>query len=98
MAVIFVFNLVIGSNYLFIAHKPVTASLMDVLPPWPVYIIFLELIGAVMSLILYLPFQIRDWPGRLNRSDCYLKRGCKIDEFAPAGAKLPKSLVFVPYI
>ncbi len=61
LAVIFVFNLLIGSNYLFIAHKPVTASLMDVLPPWPIYIIFLELIGAVMSLILYLPFQIRDW-------------------------------------
>ena len=42
MAVIFVFNLLIGSNYLFIAHKPETASLMDVLPPWPVYIIFIE--------------------------------------------------------
>ena len=56
MAVIFVFNLLIGSNYLFIAHKPETASLMDVLPPWPVYIIFIELIGIAVSLLLYTPF------------------------------------------
>jgi hypothetical integral membrane protein (TIGR02206 family) len=60
MAVIFVLNLVIGSNYLFIAHKPETASLMDVLPPWPVYILFLEILGIVMSLVLYLPFYLGD--------------------------------------
>jgi hypothetical integral membrane protein (TIGR02206 family) len=60
MVVIFGLNLLIGSNYLFIAHKPETASLMDVLPQWPVYIIFLELIGAVISLLLYFPFLIGD--------------------------------------
>ncbi len=56
MAVIFVLNLLIGSNYLFIAHKPATASLMDALPAWPVYIIFIEIIGVVVSLLLYAPF------------------------------------------
>jgi hypothetical integral membrane protein (TIGR02206 family) len=56
MAVIFVFNLLIGSNYLFIAHKPETASLMDVLPDWPIYIIFIELIGILVSILLYAPF------------------------------------------
>lgn len=61
MVFIFVLNLAIGSNYLFIAHKPETASLMDVLPGWPVYILFLELIAVVVSLLLYLPFQISDW-------------------------------------
>lgn len=60
MAVIFVINQLIGSNYLFIAHKPETASLMDVLPPWPWYILALEGIGAVMCLILYIPFIIKD--------------------------------------
>jgi len=55
MAVIFALNLLIGSNYLFIAHKPVTASLLDVLPPWPVYIVFIELIGVGVSLLLFLP-------------------------------------------
>jgi hypothetical integral membrane protein (TIGR02206 family) len=56
MAVIFVLNLLIGSNYLFIAHKPVTASLMDVLPAWPIYIVFIEMIGIAVSLLLYAPF------------------------------------------
>jgi hypothetical integral membrane protein (TIGR02206 family) len=61
MAVIFVLNLLIGSNYLFIAHKPETASMLDMLPPWPIYIIFIELIGVVCCLLLYIPFQIGDW-------------------------------------
>ena len=61
MVVIFFLNLLIGSNYLFIAHKPATASLIDVLPPWPYYIFFIELIGVSVSLLLYIPFQIGDW-------------------------------------
>jgi hypothetical integral membrane protein (TIGR02206 family) len=60
MAVIFVFNRLIGSNYLFIAHKPETASLIDVLGPWPWYILSLEGIGAVLCLLLYLPFFLKD--------------------------------------
>jgi hypothetical integral membrane protein (TIGR02206 family) len=53
-------NALIGSNYLFIARKPDTASLLDVLPPWPWYIIHIEVIGLLSMLILYLPFAIRD--------------------------------------
>jgi hypothetical integral membrane protein (TIGR02206 family) len=54
-------NALIGSNYLFIAHKPETASLLDVLPPWPWYILHIEAIGLVSVLLLYLPFAIGDW-------------------------------------
>jgi hypothetical integral membrane protein (TIGR02206 family) len=53
-------NWLIGSNYLFIAHKPETASLMDLMPPWPVYILWLEVIAIVLCLLLYAPFAIRD--------------------------------------
>lgn len=53
-------NWAIGSNYLFSAHKPPTASLLDVLPPWPWYLIFVELIALVCVLLLYTPFLIRD--------------------------------------
>lgn len=60
MVVVFILNQIIGSNYLFIAHKPETASLIDVLGPWPWYILSLEALGAVMCLILYLPFAISD--------------------------------------
>jgi hypothetical integral membrane protein (TIGR02206 family) len=64
MAFIGLVNWGLGSNYMFIAHKPATASLLDVLWPWPWYIIELEAIGLLMCLILYLPFAIRD---RLTR-------------------------------
>jgi len=43
-------------------HKPPTASLLDLLPPWPWYILWMEAIGlVVMCLILYLPFAVKDW-------------------------------------
>lgn len=61
MAIIYPINLLIGSNYLFINAKPATASLLDLLPGWPVYIFFMELLGVVTFLILYLPFIIKDW-------------------------------------
>jgi hypothetical integral membrane protein (TIGR02206 family) len=60
MAVIFIFNQLIGSNYLFIAHKPETASLIDMLGPWPLYILSLEGIGIAVCLLLYLPFFLKD--------------------------------------
>lgn len=64
MLFVAVVNALIGSNYLFIARKPETASLLDVLPPWPWYILYIEGIGLVMILLLYLPFAVRDWRAR----------------------------------
>jgi hypothetical integral membrane protein (TIGR02206 family) len=60
MVIIFVLNFLIGSNYLFIAHKPDTASLMDVLPAWPWYILYIIAIGLVVFFLLYVPFIIAD--------------------------------------
>ena len=68
LVVIFFFNLLIGSNYLFIAHKPETASLMDILPPWPWYILVVELIAVACILLLFIPFAIRDWRARKPQS------------------------------
>jgi hypothetical integral membrane protein (TIGR02206 family) len=53
-------NWAIGSNYLFIAHKPETASLLDVLPAWPWYILYIEGLGVAFMLLLYLPFWLKD--------------------------------------
>ncbi len=53
-------NFLIGSNYLFTAHKPITASLLDVLPPWPWYLLIIELLGMAFVGLFYLPFAIKD--------------------------------------
>lgn len=60
MIVLFI-NQAIDSNYMFVAHKPETASLLDLLPAWPWYILWLEAIGLLTCLFLYIPFIIRDW-------------------------------------
>ena len=59
--VVFFINSAIGSNYLMINRKPDLPSLLDLLPPWPVYILYMEAIGVVSMLLLYLPFVIKDW-------------------------------------
>jgi hypothetical integral membrane protein (TIGR02206 family) len=66
MLIVFFINQAIGSNYMFIAHKPETASLLDVLPEWPWYIIYLELIGMLTCLILYIPFIVKDWRAKIR--------------------------------
>jgi len=60
MVVIFFLNLAIGSNYLFVAHKPEFPTLLDMLSPWPWYIFELEAIGFAIFFILYIPFLIKD--------------------------------------
>jgi len=58
---IYFLNITIGSNYLNLIAKPATASLLDYLPDWPMYILYMELIGIVTVLVLYLPFALKDW-------------------------------------
>jgi len=61
MILVFFANLIIGSNYLFIAYKPDFPTLLDMLAPWPLYIFQLEIIGFIVFFILYIPFLIKDW-------------------------------------
>ena len=62
---IYPLNLLLGTDFLYINSKPVTASLLDALPRWPYYLIYMELLGLAIFLLLYLPFIIRD--ARLRR-------------------------------
>lgn len=63
MLAVYMINRALGSNYLFINHKPETASILDVLPAWPWYIPYIEGMGAMTLLLLYLPFLIGDLRG-----------------------------------
>ena len=60
MVGIFFLNRAIGSDYLFVNAKPAIPSLIDLMPPWPYYILYMELLGLVTCLLLYLPFFIKD--------------------------------------
>ena len=45
----------IGSNYLYLAAKPDSASLMDFFPAWPWYLLVLEGLAVAVCVLLYLP-------------------------------------------
>ena len=71
VVIVYFINTAIGSNYLMINYKPATPSLLDLLPDWPVYILYMELIGIVTIFLLYLPFAAKDLRDRyfMNRDN-----------------------------
>jgi len=54
-AFVFIVNMIFKTNYLFIGHKPETPSLIDILGPWPFYIIWLEMLMLIVFSLLYIP-------------------------------------------
>lgn len=64
MAAIAVFNALTGANYLFICWKPETGSLLDILGPWPWYILSLEFVAMISFTVYYLPFAMKDLVSR----------------------------------
>ncbi|WP_058308309.1 YwaF family protein [Gracilibacillus massiliensis] len=50
---VFVINQIVGSNYMFLAEKPNTTSIIDFLGPYPWYILSLEAVAFTIFLLLY---------------------------------------------
>jgi hypothetical integral membrane protein (TIGR02206 family) len=57
--VAFTVNQITGANYMFLARKPATPSILDWLGPYPYYIVTLEFIAIALFLFLCLPFYIK---------------------------------------
>jgi hypothetical integral membrane protein (TIGR02206 family) len=55
-AATFVFNRLAGTDYGFLNGKPVTASLLDVLGPWPVYIFSATMLIVAVWVLMTLPW------------------------------------------
>jgi hypothetical integral membrane protein (TIGR02206 family) len=53
---VFIVDLILGSDYMFLLRKPSTSSLFDLLGPWPIYLVVCELIALACFVLLYLPF------------------------------------------
>ena len=50
-----VVNIVAGTNYFYLKHKPPSATLLDLLGPWPWYILLGEALAVVLLFLAYLP-------------------------------------------
>lgn len=61
-------NLALGTNFGFLLEKPAGASLLDSLGDWPIYLIWLQILAAVLMTLLLLPFSrsINIWRFRRN--------------------------------
>jgi hypothetical integral membrane protein (TIGR02206 family) len=57
---VFLLNLALGTNYLYLASKPEFPTLIDLLAPWPWYVPQLALIAFAVACLLFLPFWIGD--------------------------------------
>jgi len=55
--VAFLTNLTVGTNFGFLMHKPSEASLLDMMPAWPFYILLMICIAGLMFFLLGLPFR-----------------------------------------
>lgn len=53
-------NYGLGSNYMYTMGKPATASILDLMGPWPWYLVAAEVLALVIFVLLYLPFALAD--------------------------------------
>jgi len=56
LALAAIVNIAIDANYFWICGKPSTASLLDYLGPWPLYILTAEIVAVLHFILAYLPF------------------------------------------
>jgi uncharacterized membrane protein YwaF len=57
-----------GANYMYLRAKPPSPTLLDVLGPWPWYILVAGLIGFVLFALLDAPFRMAKEAGRTSRT------------------------------
>jgi hypothetical integral membrane protein (TIGR02206 family) len=65
-AVTFTFNRIAGTNYGFLNRKPATTTLLDVLGPWPLYILTAGVVIAIVWALMTWPWE-RKPPSKAKR-------------------------------
>lgn len=72
MPFVMIINRLTGGNYLYLSHKPESASLLDLLGPYPWYIVTLELLAFSLSIVIW--FLLRKREDRLPMEKPFRRR------------------------
>lgn len=51
-------NLLLGSNYMYSLEKPPSATILDYMGDWPIYLFSVQILGLVLFIIAYAPMYI----------------------------------------
>ena len=68
-AVIYLINIALDANYLYLVEKPPPGTIYDLLGPWPWYIVSLELALLVFFSIVLLPFRLYSYLHDTNNEE-----------------------------
>jgi hypothetical integral membrane protein (TIGR02206 family) len=53
-------NLALDANYLFLLRKPAAPTLLDLMGPWPWYVLVLDAVAFAVICLCYAPYFVRD--------------------------------------
>jgi hypothetical integral membrane protein (TIGR02206 family) len=63
-AAVLAFDLASGTNYMYLREKPAAETLLDLLGPWPWYVLAADAVALVLLWLLHLPFRGSAGAGR----------------------------------
>jgi hypothetical integral membrane protein (TIGR02206 family) len=65
-AAVLAFDLAFGTNYMYLREKPAAGTLLDLLGPWPWYVLAADAVALALLWLLHLPFRgsVEDRPPR----------------------------------
>ena len=64
-------NRLLDSNYMFTMGKPASASLLDVLGPYPWYLLSMAGVGLVIMAVLVAPWEVAKWINQKNAGNIH---------------------------